>query len=260
MIPSTFSVPIGRFLLTGMLTLSRVSGLLISAPFMGSGSIAPRIKTGFAVFLTVLLTPVVRAPGPSTTYPSVMVLLLEEFAIGFVLGLSLQLFFDAAQLAGQICGVQMGYSLASVLNPDSQADSTVLSTFYQLIVLVLFIQLNVPQWLLRGLARSFDYVPPGHLSLGWPSVSVLLHLASGMWLAGVQIAAPVLVASLFADVALGFLGKAAPQFPVLFLGISLKNLIGLGLLAGSVAFWPRFFDARFERALGASETLLRLAR
>jgi flagellar biosynthetic protein FliR len=81
-----------------------------------------------------------------------------------------------------------------------------------------------------------------------------------MWIAGVQIAAPVLVASLFADVALGFLGKASPQFPVLFLGISLKNLLGLALLVGAVSFWPRFFDARFERALEASERILKLAR
>jgi len=259
-ISTSFSLPISRLLLTWMLTLTRVSGLLVSAPFLGSASIAPRIKTGMALFLTVLLMPLVRAPEASKSPASAMVLLLEEFTIGFVLGLALQLFFDAAQLAGQVCGVQMGYSLASVLNPDSQADSTVLSTFYQLIVLVLFIQLNVPHWLLRGLARSFDYLPPGQLSLGWPSMSGLLQLASGMWVAGVQIAAPVLVASLFADVALGFLGKASPQFPVLFLGISLKNLIGLGLLIGSVTFWPHFFDVRFERALEASEKILKLAR
>lgn len=78
-------------------------------------------------------------------------------------------------------------------------------------------------------------------------------------LVGLQIAAPVIVASLFADVALGFLGKASPQLPVLFIGISLKNLIGLALLGGGVSYWPRFFDARFTRALEASERILKLA-
>jgi flagellar biosynthetic protein FliR len=80
-----------------------------------------------------------------------------------------------------------------------------------------------------------------------------------MWVAGVQIAAPVLVATLFADVALGFLGKASPQLPVLFVGLSIKNLLGLALLGGAIAFWPRFFDARFERAMEASERILKLA-
>ena len=255
-----FALPLDRALLVWTIALARVSGLLVSAPFLGSNSVPPRIKVGLALLLTAFLVPLVPAPASSLAAPAVALLLTGEFAIGFLLGFVLQLFFDAAQLAGQICGVQMGYSLASVLNPDSQADSTVLSTFYQLIVLVLFIQLSVPHWLLRGLVRSFDYLPPGHLSLTWPATSALLEFASGMWIAGVQIAAPVLVASLFADVALGFLGKASPQFPVLFLGISLKNLLGLALLVGAVSFWPRFFDARFERALEASERILKLSR
>jgi len=254
-----FASPLNQTLLVWMIALARVSGLLVSAPFLGSASVPPRIKVGLAILLSLLLVPLIRVPAYAPTAVASTVLLSKEFVIGGVLGLTLQLFFDAAQLAGQICGVQMGYSLASVLNPDSQADSTVLSTFYQLIVLVLFIQLSVPHWLLRGLARSFDYLPPGRLSLSWPAASALFEFASGMWIAGVQIAAPVLVASLFADAALGFLGKASPQFPVLFLGISLKNLLGLGLLAGGVSLWPRFFDARFERALEASERILKLA-
>ena len=182
-----------------------------------------------------------------------------EFAIGFILGFTLQLVFEAAQIAGQVCGVQMGYSLASVINPDSQADSAVLSTFYELMVLLLFLQLGVAHWLLRGVARSFVYIPPGHLTLTWPAMHGLIEFAAGMFVAGLQIAAPILVASLFADVALGFIGKASPQLPVLFVGISLKNLLGLLLLCGAVAFWPRFFDARFGRALDASERILKLA-
>jgi len=255
-----FAIPLDRTVLVWMVVLARVSGLLVSAPFLGSASVPPRIKAAFAVLLTFFLVPLVPAPASSLRAPAVALVLTGEFAIGFLLGFTVQLFFDAAQLAGQVCGVQMGYALASVLNPDSQADSTVLSTFNQLIVLVLFMQLSVPHWLLRGLARSFDYLPPGHLSLTWPAVSALLAFATGMWVAGLQMAAPVLVATLFADVALGFLGKASPQLPVLFLGISLKNLLGLALLVGAVAYWPRFFDSRFERALEASERILKLAR
>ncbi len=242
-----------------MIAGSRVTGLLLVAPFLGSASLPPRIKVGLAFLLTLFLVPLVPVTSTALRTPALLFLLLGEFTIGFLLGFTLQLIFEAGQIAGQICGVQMGYSLASVINPDSQADSAVLSTFYELIVLLLFIQLSVPHWLLRGLARSFEYMPPGHFSLTWPAVHALFEFAAGMWVAGLQIAAPVLVASLFADVALGFIGKASPQLPVLFVGISIKNLLGLALLCGAVAFWPRFFDARFGRALDASERILRLA-
>jgi flagellar biosynthetic protein FliR len=255
-----FAIPIERTLAAWMVAGSRVTGLLVVAPFIGSAAVPARIKLGFAFLLTLFLAPLVPAIPASLSVPALIVLLLGEFAIGFVLGLTLQLIFEAGQIAGQVCGVQMGYSLASIVNPDnSQADSAVLSTFWELIVLLLFIQLSVPHWLLRGLARSFDYLPPGHFSLTWPAVHALLEFAAAMFVAGLQIAAPVVVASLFADVALGFIGKASPQLPVLFVGISIKNLLGLALMCGAVAFWPRFFDARFSRALEASERILKLA-
>jgi len=252
-------MPMERTLAAWMIAGSRVTGLLVVAPFLGSNALPARIKIGLAFLLTLFMVPLVPATPPVLSAPALVVLLLGEFAIGFLLGFTLQLFFEAGQIAGQVCGVQMGYALASVINPDSQADSAVLSTFYELMVLLLFIQLSVPHWLLRGLARSFAYLPPGHLSLTWPAASALLKFVAGMWVAGLQIAAPVLVASLFADIALGFIGKASPQLPVLFVGISLKNLLGLALLCGAVAFWPRFFDARFGRALEASERILKLA-
>src|SRR5208283_1482632 len=113
-----------------------VSGVLVSAPFLGSASIPPRVKTGLAVLLTALVAPFVHVSASSMTAAAAAWVLAGEFFTGFVLGFTFQIVFEAVQLAGQVCGVQMGYSLASVLNPDSQADSTVLATLYQLVVLV----------------------------------------------------------------------------------------------------------------------------
>jgi flagellar biosynthetic protein FliR len=251
---------IERSVASWMIAGSRVTGLLVVAPFLGSAALPPRIKVGLALLLTWFLAPLVSAPSAAPDLSALLVVLPEEFAIGFLLGLVLHFIFEAGQLAGQICGVQMGYSLASIVNPDnSQADSAVLSTFYELIVLLLFLQLGVPRALLRGLGRSFTYLPPGHFSLALPALHALFACSAGMFVSAVQIAAPVVVASLFADVALGFIGKASPQLPVLFVGISIKNLLGLALLGGAAAFWPGFFEARFERALDAAERILQLA-
>jgi flagellar biosynthesis protein FliR len=252
-------ISLERTLTVWMITGSRVTGLLLVAPFLGSASVPVRLKLGIAVLLTALLVPLVPAPSATLHASALVLLMLGEVAIGFLLGFTLQLLFDAAQIAGQVCGVQMGYALASVINPDSQADSAVLSIFQELVVLLLFIQLSVPHWLLRGLARSFQYLPPGHFKLSWPSTGALFQCAGGMWVAGVEIAAPVVVATLFADVALGFLGKASPQLPVLFVGLSIKNLIGLALMCGAVGLWPRFFDARFQQAMETSERILKFA-
>ena len=242
-----------------MIAGSRVTGVLISAPFLGSLSVPVRIKIGMALVFTMLMVPVVPPAAVNLPATDLVSLLAGEITIGFLLGFTLQLVFDAALIAGNVLGIQMGYSLASIINPQSQADSPVLATFHELIVLLLFIQLRVPHWLLRGLGRSFQYLPPGHFSLSEPAMRTFWEFTGGMWVAAVQIAAPVLVATIFADVALGFLGKASPHLPVLFVGLSLKSIVGLALLCGAVALWPRFFEARFSHALEASERILKLA-
>jgi flagellar biosynthetic protein FliR len=238
---------------------TRVTGVIVAAPFFGSLSIPVRFKIGLGLAFTMMLAPLVSMPETFMPASMLIAVLAGEAAIGFLLGFTLQFVFEAANVAGHVLGVQMGFSLASIINPQSQADSPVLSTFHELIVLLLFIQLHVPHWLMRGLARSFQYLPPGHFALNGTALSMFLHFTAGLWVVAVQIAAPVLVATVFADVALGFLGKASPQLPVLFVGLSLKNLLGLVLLCGAISLWPRFFDTRFQQAMEMSERILKLA-
>ena len=133
---------------------------------------------------------------------------LGEVVVGLVLGLVANFLFEAALMAGQILGVQIGYSLANVFDPQTQADTPVLSEFHQMAALLIFLQLDVHHWLLRSLVRSFAYLPPGGALVTLAVASGLLHAAGGIFLAGVQIAAPSLVATLVADMALGFLGQS----------------------------------------------------
>ncbi len=245
--------------LTWMIAGTRVTGLIVAAPFFGSLSIPVRVKIGLAVVFTMLVAPVVSPPAGGMAASALAVLLAGEAAVGFLLGFTLQFVFEAASVAGNVLGIQMGYSLASVINPQSQADTPVLATFHELIVLLLFIQLRVPHWLLHGLARSFQYLPPGHFVLTGAAFATFLHFTGGLWVAAVQIAAPVLVATVFTDVALGFLGKASPQLPVLYVGLSFKSMLGLVLMCGGIALWPRFFDARFQQAMEMSERILKLS-
>ncbi len=62
------------------------------------------------------------------------------------------------------------------------------------------------------------------------------------------------------DVTVGFLSKASPQMPAMFIGISAKSLAGYALLAASVGLWPCLLEHRFLNALGWMEHVLGLAR
>jgi flagellar biosynthetic protein FliR len=81
-----------------------------------------------------------------------------------------------------------------------------------------------------------------------------------LFVLGVQIAAPVLLATLMIDIVISFITKASPQLPALLLGIPVKTLTGYALLIGAVALWPGILERRFTIAISAAEKLLHLAR
>jgi flagellar biosynthesis protein FliR len=245
-------------LMRAMPILLRVGGLMTFAPFFGSVAIPARVKAGFTVVLTVLLysvCPVGAVPSSPLGWASVA---LSEAMVGAGMGLCLQFVFEAAELAGQIAGFQFSFSLVNVIDPQTNVDTAVLSIFHQLITLLIFLQLNVHHWVLRGVVKSFEYVPVGSMLISGALLKNLFDVAGGLFLVGVQIATPLLLATLLIDFTVGFLSKASPQMPAIFLSIPLKSLTGYAVLAIAVGLWPGILEKQFMHALGWSEHLLRL--
>ena len=249
-----------ELLAAAVFTGARVSGLMVFCPFLGSDAVPAPVKAGLALLLTIVLHPLHGPAGVAMGSWQWAQVALGEAAIGLVLGLVANFLFESALMAGQILGVQIGYSLANVFDPQTQADTPVLSEFHRLAALLIFLRLDVHHWLLRSLVRSFAYLPPGAGAINLVAATGLLLAAGGIFLAGVQIAAPSLVATLVADMALGFLGKASPQLPVLFIGLAVKNLVGLTVMIAAIAYWPRMFNQQFAHAIETAEKLLHLAR
>jgi flagellar biosynthetic protein FliR len=210
------------------------------------------------VLLVALLWPVVPVHAMQVSPLHWSGIALNELFIGIIIGLLLNFIFDAAQFAGQVLGMQMGFSLATMIDPQSQADSPVLSIFYQTMVLLIFFALDVHHWVLRALVSSFYYLPAGHSVLTFGRVQAVLHTASAIWVLGLQIAAPALMATVIADFVLAFIGKASPQLPVLFVGISVKSVLGMLIVIATMAAWPRFFSLQFANAIRWSEQTLHL--
>jgi flagellar biosynthetic protein FliR len=187
-------------------------------------------------------------------------MVFSELLIGVALGVATNIVFDGVQMAGQVLSVQMGYSLVNILDPQTQVESTVVATFHQTMAMLIFLRLNVHFWILQALARSFDYLPPssGHFGAGFANAA--LRAGGGVFAIGIQIAAPVLSATLLADIALGLLGKASPQLPLMLLGPAVKSILGLLILISALKYWPDMFEHLFLNSIAMSDNLLHLAR
>src|SRR5579884_1645476 len=121
----------------------RVAGLLSFAPFLGSASIPARIRAGLAAALTAVLVPVVRLQPVPLTPSRLVLLVVHETVVGALLGLVVQFVFDGVELAGQMAGLQMGFSLETLIDPQTLADTPVLAVLFQLAAVLIFLALDV---------------------------------------------------------------------------------------------------------------------
>jgi len=247
---------IGPVLLVGL----RVSGLMLFAPFFSSAVIPVRMKIMLVVTTTAVLYPVYSAHLPSFPAMQWPLVVGSEMLVGVAIGLATNAVIEAAQLAGQILSIQMGYSLVNILDPNTQVENTVVSLFHQGVAMLIFLVLGVHRWVLRAIAHSFDYLPPGSATLNPVLSQALLHEGAVVLELGLQIAAPVLAATLLADLVLGLLGKASPQMPLMLMGPAIKSMLGVLLLGATIGFWPHLFERYFSECIAYTEGLLHLAR
>jgi flagellar biosynthetic protein FliR len=244
-----------NFLCAMTLALVRVSGMVAFAPFFSSTSLTLRTKAVFAGLVAFLLAPLVAAL-PSAQISLSFSALLGELAVGLVYGLTLALLNEMLLFAGQIAGLQFSFSLVNLLDPNSAIQTPLLGDLFQLLGTLVVIGAGLDRILLASMVRSFRVVPLGSYALAPTSALEIVRAAAGVFLAAVELAAPVLAATMLVEVAVALLGKLSPQLPVMMLTVPMKTLTGFVLLAGSLALWPRFVEARFEGLLDLAERLI----
>lgn len=244
-----------RFLSAMALALIRVSGMVALAPFFSSSALPMRTKAVFAGVLTFLLAPLAASPSGSHAELTVAAV-LGELGVGLIYGLSLSLLNEVLLFAGQIAGMQFSFSMVNLLDPTSSIQTSLMGDLFQLLGTLVLLAAGLDRILLASMIRSFRVVPLGTYAMAPLTTVAIVRAAGGVFLAAVELAAPVLSATLLVEIAVALIGKLSPQLPVMTLTVPLKTLAGFAILAGSLALWPRFIEARFAALLDLAERLI----
>lgn len=243
------------FLSAMTLAMIRISGMVAFAPFFSSTALPVRAKAVFVLATTYLLAPVVAAQ-PHANSAITFSAIVGELAAGLLYGLVLALLNEMLLFAGQIVGLQFSFSLVNLMDPASSIQTPLMGEMFQLMGTLVVIAAGLDRILLASMVRSFRAVPLGSYAIAPISTVGVVEAASGIFLAAVELAAPVLAATILVEIAVSLLGKLSPQLPVMSLTVPLKTLSGFGLLMGSLALWPRFIEARFDGLLDLAEKLI----
>jgi flagellar biosynthetic protein FliR len=158
--------------------------------------------------------------------------------------------------AGQIAGLQFSFSLVNLLDPATSIQTPLLGELFQLMGTLVVIGAGLDRILLASMVRSFRVAPLGMYAMTPSTALAIVRASGGIFLAAVELAAPVLAATMLVEIAVALMGKLSPQLPVMSLTVPLKTLTGFVILTGSLALWPRFIEARFAGLLDLAERLI----
>ncbi len=243
------------YVASAVLVAIRLSGLFVFAPIFSSAAIAPRIKAGFVFAITVLLAPIVGGlPGAHAEIGVGSV--LGELGVGLVFGLSLTMLTEMLLMAGTLMGVSFSFSLVNLLDPNTMVETPVLSQMLNWMGVLVLIGAGLDRVLLAAVVRSFAVVPVGTAVVAAKTGAVLAHMLGGVFLAGLQLAAPVMAATLAVEVTISMVSRLAPSLPVQVVGTPLKTLTAYVVLTGCLAIWPGFIESHFTALLDAAGKLL----
>lgn len=233
--------------------LARVTGLFWISPILNNTNLPATVKSFFVFMITTLLTfslfqdyrgPDARFTLPElssverATYLSLGLTLAKETAVGYLIGFSFFLVYEALVLAGQSAGFMVGFSIARVFDPISGNQQTILSQVFIMLASLILLAADWHHVFFTLLKHSFMVVPLGQFEISHEFFVEIATATARIFVYGIKFAAIPFVILFLVVVSMGFLAKIMPELNVFMLGFSLKFVVGYYAMILAIGFFP----------------------
>ena len=215
-----------------LIIFARVFGLFLTMPIIGTSS-PVFLRAGLAMFVALVSLPMILSLNliPISADLSLLaVQILLSLLVGAVIGFCMQIIITSFQAASDIFSNTMGLSISESIDPVSATPLTAIGSVMSSLIALLFIRTESHITLIEVVVNSFREINiPNQLSL---DVMLMALVGASVTLFGLalQIAMPLLGLTILLDLAMGLMGRVAPQFNVMILGWNIKILLGFVLL------------------------------
>lgn len=233
-----------------LLILVRVSMFVYVVPFFNMSNVPRRYRAVLSVMISVILYGVV--PGDNVAYETVFdyaLIVAKEFITGILIGMGVNLCSAILSLTGVIADMEVGFSMVTLMDPATRQQTTITSTLYQNLVMLILVLSGMYQYVIRALAESYELIPVyGAAFDAAKLLNVAIDFMGRYVLVGFQICLPIFAAILMLNAVLGILAKVAPQMNMFAIGLQLKILVGLGVIFLTLFLLPRAAEMIFDEA------------
>ncbi|MFO0553009.1 MAG: flagellar biosynthetic protein FliR [Polyangiaceae bacterium] len=217
-----------------LLIAVRITGFVAVSPF--PGAYAPRhAKVGLVMTLSFFATAMAEDPvAPLTLDLGLGRLVVSEVALGLLMGFIVRIAFAAAETAGDVTSHALGLSSASLFDPSTGAQETVISRVFALLGTLVFLASGAHRAVLGYVVDSFVALPVGTTTHVTASLPVVLDLFLEATSAGLRLAMPMLGVSLAVQAVLAFTARIAPSLQIFNVGFAILIAAGLLTLAATL--------------------------
>ncbi len=236
-------------ILTGVLVFLRIGAILFALPFFGDNPTPVQVRILLAVALTLALYPLIPQPWVAK-FPDDMVgyflLVIRELCIGISIGFIGRMAFDGILMAASVAGYQMGFSVSDLFMPDEQVQMNAFTALHRVIMISIFLALNLHMMYIETIIKTFQIIPAGGALPSKAFGEAMIGMSGGILVVAMQLAAPLLVALLFSNTALGLVARVVPQFNVFSASFQVGFFVGMTVYICCLPFFPSWLMQHME--------------
>lgn len=256
---SNFAIPTEPLLAAAVIFI-RISFLFTVMPIFSDAIVSLRIRTTFAFAFTMLIAPMglVSFPSPPASVAAFVFGLLPEALIGLTLGIIGRIMFAAVQLAGQISGRQMGFSMAREIDPSSGLQITVVAQMQYIMMLLIFLHCGIDGHFYHALVDSFRVMPPFSARVSQSLIELISNSAANLFVTGVRLNFPIIGAMVVINITFAILARAVSGFNVMMESFPVRILAGIALMGAIMPYVAYLFQELFGQLAQDLPTAVRL--
>ena len=207
----------------------RISALLMTAPLFSLDALTLPIRIMLALVVTIFVYPLVTWPVIDPVTAEGILQIVNQLFIGAMMGLMLQVATGALTVAGQTISSSMGLSMATLIDPNV-GNVPVIAQFIVIMSTLVFLGFGGHIIMLSMVLDSFTAVPIGQSILGQVAFGKVVAWSSMIFLGGVLISLPVMIALLFINIGMGVITRAAPSLNIFSVGLPASIIVGFLVL------------------------------
>jgi flagellar biosynthesis protein FliR len=214
----------------------RLGAVIMLLPGLGDQATPPRLRLSFALVFSLMLLPIMgnSLPPAPASLAQTAYQIVHELIIGLLLGTLMRVFVSSLAVAGEVVSFMTTLSFAQSVNPMQAQSTTSLGTFLALLGLVLIYAMNLHHMFIQAMVDSYNVFPASKPIMVGDATVLMVRTVSQTFVLALQMSAPVIAFGLILNLAIGFVGRIMPAFPIFFAAAPLSVILGLSLFAMSL--------------------------